>query len=278
MKNKKVAAAVAIVLILICFVPASLVFNRPKKLQCEIVCFGDSVMAGFYDNATIPGYIETYSGRKTLNAAFGGLTMSAYFDNPKAGDASHLFSMVELSDALVKRDFSLQTMATKRSIGDYPQDWYGVTEALNAVDWDSVKYVFIEQGVNDYLLGKPTDDASDRYNRSTFAGALRTSIENVQKALPDAEIVLLTPIYNWAGGADQDCTERDLGGGTLLAYIDKEKEVAAEYGLICVDNFHGSGINRDNYKEYLYDGLHTLEEANALIAQNIINNVEGLRK
>ena len=278
MKNKKVAAAVAIVLILICFVPALLVLNRPKKLQCEIVCFGDSVMAGFYDNATIPGYIETYSGRKTLNAAFGGLTMSAYFDNPKAGDASHLFSMVELSDALVKRDFSLQTMATKRSIGDYPQDWYGVTEALNAVDWDSVKYVFIEQGVNDYLLGKPTDDASDRYNRSTFAGALRTSIENVQKALPDAEIVLLTPIYNWAGGADRDCTERDLGGGTLLAYIDKEKEVAAEYGLICVDNFHGSGINRDNYKEYLYDGLHTLEEANALIAQNIIDNVEGLRK
>lgn len=278
MKNKKVAAAVAIVLILICFVPALLVFNRPKKLQCEIVCFGDSIMAGYYDSVTIPGYIESYSGRKTLNAAFGGLTMSAYFDDPKAGDASHLFSMVELSDALVKRDFSLQMMAIKKDIVDYPQDWYDVTESLSTLDWDSVKYVFIEQGVNDYLLGKPLDDANDKYNRSTFAGALRASIENVQKALPDAKIILLTPIYHWAGGADEDCTERNLGGGTLLAYVDKYKEVAAEYDLICVDNFHGSGINRDNYKQYLYDGLHTLEEANALIAQNIINNVEGLRK
>ncbi len=278
MKNKKVAAAVAIVLILICFVPVLLVFKRPKKVQYEIVCFGDSVMAGYYDRATIPSYIESYSGRTTLNAAFGGLTMSTIFDNPKAGDASHLFSMVELSDALLKRDFSLQMMATKKGIDDYPQEWYGVVESLSTLDWESVKYVFIEQGVNDYFLGKPTDDANDKYNRSTFAGALRTSIENVQKALPEAEIVILTPIYHWAGGADEDCTERDPGGGTLLAYIDKEKEVAAEYGLICVDNFHGSGINRDNYKQYLYDGLHTLEEANALIAQNIINNVEGLCK
>ncbi|MCR4678901.1 MAG: SGNH/GDSL hydrolase family protein [Lachnospiraceae bacterium] len=278
MKNKKVAAAVAIVLILICFVPVLLVLRRPKKLQCEIVCFGDSIMAGYYDSATIPGYIEQYSGRKTLNAAFGGLTMSANFDNPKAGDASHLFSMVELSDALLKRDFSLQIMATKKDIIDYPQDWYNVAESLSTLDWDSVKYVFIEQGVNDYLLGKPLDDANDKYNRSTFAGALRTSIENVQKALPDAKIILLTPIYHWVGGEEADCTERDLGGGTLLAYVDKDKEVAAEYGLICVDNFNGSGINRDNYKIYLYDGLHTLEEANALIAQNIIDNVEELRK
>ena len=278
MKNKKVAAAVAIVLILICFVPALLVFRRPKKLQCEIVCFGDSVMAGYYDSAALPGYIEKYSGRTTLNAAFGGLTMSANFDNSKAGDASHLFSMVELSDALLKRDFSLQMMATKKDIIDYPQDWYNVAESLGTLDWESVKYVFIEHGINDYLLGKPLDDAADRYNRSTFAGALRTSIENVQKALPDAKIILLTPIYHWVGGEEEDCTERDLGGGTLLAYVDKDKEVAAEYGLICVDNFNGSGINRDNYKEYLYDGLHTLEEANALIAQNIIDNVEGLRK
>ena len=278
MKNKKVAALVAMVLILICFVPVLALLLNKRDGDYEVICFGDSVMAGYYGAGTIPDYVEKRSGRKTLNAAFGGLPMSELNGYPKAGDAAGMFSMVELSKALVNKDFSLQIMATKSQIEAFPSAWVNTAERLNTLDYSAVKFVLIEQGVNDYLLGKPLDDESDRYNEYTFAGALRVSIENVRKALPDATIVLVTPLFMQTEGMEDDCTVTDFGGGTLPEYVAKEKEVAAEYGLTCVDNFYGSGITRENFKTYLYDGLHTLEEANQLIVDNIVKNVEGLCK
>ena len=276
MKNKIVAAAVAMVLILICFVPVMLSFADRDREDYEIVCFGDSVMACFYGDGSIPYYIEELTGRTTLNAAFGGLPMSELREVTFAGDSSYLFSMVELSKALLNKDFSLQIIGTKQRVQEYTQEWYGVADSLDKLDYNSVQYVIIEHGVNDYLMGKALDDSADRYNESTFAGALRTSIENVRKALPNATVVLVTPAYMKLESMDGDCMETDFGGGTLPDYVAKEKEVAAEYGLTCVDNFSGSGINKDNYKEYLYDGLHSHQGGNVLMAENIVRNVEGM--
>ncbi|MBO4679308.1 MAG: SGNH/GDSL hydrolase family protein [Lachnospiraceae bacterium] len=278
MKNKGVAAAVAIVLILICFIPVILFFSRKKGADYEIVCFGDSVMACTYGEGAVPYYIGELTGRPTLNAAFGGLSMSKTSENTKAGDTSSFFTMASLSGALLNKDFSLQVTATKPGIGVYPKKWYEVALELDKLDYSKVKYVIIEHGVNDYLSGIPVDDASDRYNVHTFAGALRTSIENVQKAIPGATIVLVTPTYTHISFYDKDCYEADFGGGILPDYVAKEKEVAAEYGLTFVDNLNGSGINKDNYKKYLYDGLHAHQDGNLLIAENIVRNVEGIIK
>ena len=278
MKNKIIAAAVAMVLILICFVPVLLSFSHKRDSEYEIVCFGDSVMACYYGVGAVPWYIEGLTGRKTLNAAFGGLSMSEPKEVRRAGESAFLYSMVELSEALVNRDFSLQMMGSALKIEEYPTEWYGITEALDTLDYDSVKFVIIEHGVNDYFVGAEIDDTSDPYNIYTFAGALRTSIENVQKAMPGATLVLVTPTYNHLDYMDADCYEADFGGGTLLDYVAKEKEVAAEYGLICVDNLNGSGINKDNYTEYLFDGLHSHQGGNSLIAENIVRNIEGIKK
>ena len=278
MKNKKAVFLIATLLIIICMLPALFLWHKETGAKYEVICFGDSVMAGYYGADAIPGIMEKKTGRKTLNAAFGGLTMCVPYEAPKAGDASHLFCMTELSKALYERDFSLQIMATNSRTEAIPEAWLIEAQALNSLDYDSVKYVIIEQGVNDYLLGKPIEDASDPYNIYTFAGGLRTSIENVRKALPDAEIILVTPSYMWLATMEEDCTVTDFGGGTLPEYVAREKEIAAEYNLTCVDNFYSSGIDASNYKNYLYDGLHTLEEANNLMADNIIRNVEGLRK
>ena len=278
MKNKKTAIAIAILLALLCFVPILFLRHGKGSVTYEIVCFGDSVMACKYGPGSVPDILEQETGLKALNAAFGGLTMSEIIDNPNAGDGNFFFSMTELSKAFLNRDFSLQVMATKRRVTAYPEAWYTVASNLDKIDYDSIKYVLIEHGVNDYLTGKQIEDTSDKYNANTFAGGLRTVIENVQKAVPDATIILATPTYVWFEGTAGDCTETDYGGGTLPEYVEAEKRIAAEYNLICVDNFNGSGINRDNYKSYLYDGLHSIEEGNRLIAENIIKNVEGFNK
>ena len=278
MKNKIIAAAVAMVLILICFLPAVFFFDQKKNEEYEIVCFGDSVMAGFYREGTVPYFLQERTGRRTLNAAFGGMSMSESLKEAVPGNTSPFFTMVELSQSLINKDFSTQIIATKNNIEAYPAEWENVARQLQKTDFSKVRYVIVEYGVNDYLLGRKIEDASDRYDTYTFAGALRTVIENLRKALPDATIVLATPSYAWIDYCDRDCCEQDFGGGTLPEYVAKEKEIAAEYGIICVDNFYESGINADNYKTYLYDGLHTLWEGNELLADNILNHVEEMIK
>jgi len=278
MKNRIVKVSFAAALILICFIPAIIFFSKKKTAEYEIVCFGDSVMAGYYSTDTVPACIKKMTGRPVLNAAFGGLSMSKPYEIPKEGDTSNFYSMAELSEALLNRDFSLQIMGTKLRVEEFEKKWPAVADKLNKLDYNSVKYIIIEHGVNDYLMGKRIDDDANPYNIYTFAGALRTSIENVKKAIPNATIVLVTPTYMQLDSMDKDCFETDFGGGTLPDYVAKEKEVAAEYGLICVDDFYESGIDKDNYEEYLFDGLHTLYEANLLIADNIVRNVEGICK
>ena len=278
MKNKIIAATVAMMLILICIIPGILSFSHKKDAEYEIVCFGDSVMACLYGDGSVPYYIEELTGRTTLNAAFGGLPMSRHSEYEKIGDINPLFTMAELSEALLRSDFSLQATATKTYDEVWPSEWRGIPEELNRLDYEKVRFVIIEHGVNDYQLGIPVDDMANPHNTYTFGGALRTSIENVRKAIPNATIVLCTPTYMHFLNYDKDCYEADYGGGTLPEYVEKEKEIAAEYGVICVDNFNGSGINKDNYLEYLYDGLHSHQGGNILIAENIVRNVEGMVK
>ena len=100
MKNKKAAILIATLLIVICMLPALFLWHREKGEDYEVICFGDSVMAGYYGVGAIPDVLEKRTGRKTLNAAFGGLTMCVPHEVTKSGDPSWLFCMTELSKAL----------------------------------------------------------------------------------------------------------------------------------------------------------------------------------
>ena len=44
-----------------------------------------------------------------------------------------------------------------------------------------------------------------------------------------------------------------------------EKEIAQETGVLFVDLYHESGINRDNFEDYLFDGLHPNDAGNKVV-------------
>ena len=187
-----------------------------------------------------------------------------------SGNSDNLYTMLGLSQAVKERDFSLQVIASQKENINVIPYWHPTATDLNNVDWDSVKYVLIEHGANDYLNGVTIDNRSNKYDPYTFAGALRSSIENIQKGAPNAKIVLVTPIYMNPWGLMGDCFEADYGGGFLEDYVEKEMEVAKEYGLLCVDNFHDLPINKENYEDYIPGGLHGNDAGNELIVQNIL--------
>ena len=275
MKKSKIfvyVAACVLVALTLCL--AFFLTNDKKKTgRYDIVFFGDSIIACDHSERDLVTKFNNESEFTVLNGAFGGLTMCLIDKEHLAGNSDNLYTMVGLSQAVKERDFSLQVLASQKGNINVVPYWHPTSVELNEVDWDSVKYVLIEHGANDYLNGVTIDSTSNKYDPYTFAGALRMSIENIQASVPNAEIILVTPIYMNPWGLMGDCYEADYGGGFLEDYVEKEIEVASEYNLMVVDNFHELPINKDNYEEYIPGGLHGNDAGNELIIQNILKHI-----
>lgn len=250
-----------------------------KSERYDVVFFGDSLIEGTGRYETIPQILGDLLGMKTLNAGFGGLSMAESAKEGYPGDYSYFYSMITLSELWKNNalDSLLSATASKEYI--LPNGWQDKIDTLSKLDISGVRLVLIEYGVNDYLGGNQVDNPEDAYDVRTFCGALRKSIENIREASPQAQIVLVTPTYMRSGFGE--CTEYDFGGGTLDRYVNKEIEIAGEYGIPIVDNFHDAIVNKENLETVTYDNLHTNEEGNKLITDNILKRlkeIEGLTK
>lgn len=273
-KIKKTSLAISIVIVVFCLVLTALFFRRNGKEQYDVVFFGDSIVAGGHNDTSLPAVLEKLSGLRVLNAGFGGLTMSRLRLRDVTGNFYDEFTMAALSEGVRDRNFSLQLMASQKGNEAAMYYWNPTAEALFDVDWNSVKYVIVEQCINDYLLGRAVDNPDDRYDEDTFGGALRYTIENIKKGAPKVKIIIQTPTFIFPDGMEGDCVTADYGGGVLTDYIAKEYEIAEEYSLTVVDNFETSGITADNYKDYLGDGLHGNSEATGILAANIYEGIK----
>ena len=283
MKTKLVIALSALLIAGACiaaalFIPKAKLKSEAATETYDVVFFGDSIVAGDYTEWSLAAWVGKNTGLKVLNAAFGGCTMCLNNTEKLTGDASELYSMYRLSEALSERDFSLQIMASQKENLTVLDGIYEASVSLQHTDWESVRYILIEHGVNDYLNGAPIENPDDPYDAHTYAGALRTVIENVQAAVPNARLILLTPIYAYPDSLEKDCTEADYGGGLLTDYIAAEKEIASAYGIYLIDDYTETGINRSNYKDYLFDGLHGSEEGKEYIAPFIAAHLLSLEE
>ena len=277
MNKGKVLAGVLSALIIVACILVSFSFFEKKALEeYDIIFFGDSIVASDYSEWwDISTLISNETNYKVLNAGYGGYTMSNRSVSAYSGDPRRLFSMIGLSESVRITDFSMQVAASPEVNN---VSWYfpTVSRHLNNVNWENVKYIFIEQAANDYLYGIPADDGEDKYNEFTFGGALRKSIENIREGVPNAHIILVTPIYMKPEGFSGDCNSKDFGGGYLRDYVNKEIEIANEYGLYVIDDFHEIDINSENYEQFIPGGLHPNLEGNQMIADNIVGHLKEL--
>lgn len=83
--------------------------------------------------------------------------------------------------------------------------------------------IFVNGGSNDWYCEIPLWDEENSRNTRTFIGAINTTIDNLQKAYPDALIVFMTPwvtkgVKNFRGNTTDDysrvmvdvCSQRDI--------------------------------------------------------------------
>lgn len=129
--------------------------------------------------------------------------------------------------------------------------------------------VIIEFAINDAYEGPNYSQKHPDYGITLEKSKANLSamIEQIQKALPDAEIIIQTmnPVWNSPNGSGVSATARP----ELAAYYEGYRQVAEKYNLLLIDHYKNWIKLRDAdpelYKKYLRDGTHPSPEGSSAI-------------
>lgn len=268
-------------LIFVLLASVIVIMEESGKQEYPIVFLGDSIIGNVRDETSVTALLETKTGMRVYNGAFGGTTAALQNVENRAAYNFDCISLTELSKAAAADDFSVQKagIAACAKMGYYIDALHGLAN----VDLDKMDILFIEHGVNDYLTGISVDNPQNQMDVYTFGGALRTSLQLLQDRYPNLKIILCTPVFCWFPDDESDCTEKDFGGGVLEDYVNLELDIAAAYGVSVIDNYHDSGIGGENaepgeWTVYTEDGVHLNQAGRKIIADRIAAYLEGREK
>lgn len=235
-----------------------------EKETVEIVCFGDSIWDLVRDDTGIAAVLEEKLKATVYNCAIMG-TSAAYF--PETDEEADKWNPKNLP--------SLMAWIENPDQAALPKGVLKKTK-LKKIDWQSVDYVLLAYGLNDYFKGLPRE-GEDAYDIYTYAGALRNSIKILQKKCPQAQIVICSPTYCQLysyGKVVDDSNTLDYGGGTGIDYVQTAEKVASEYGLLFVNNYRDLGIHRFNGPKYLEDATHLTKTGRSKYAGNLARRLQ----
>lgn len=274
-KEKLIINFIAVI-IAVLFLVFPLIDMEPKA-RYDIVFLGDSIIGNANEDYSIPVIVEERLDMTAFNGAFGGTTMSFEESAVWGSVTSSQWCMAKLADAIAYEDWQGQQASMNYA------DCYSKVNAqalyyfeermekLSHIDFEQVEVLIIEHGTNDYNCGRALDNPEDLYDTTTFGGALRYSLKVLQESYPHMQLVLLTPIY--CEIEEQPCYSLNFGYGTLDAFVQLEKQIAEEFGVVCIDAYNECGIWEENADQYLYDGLHPTEEGIALLGDFIADKL-----
>lgn len=271
-KTKIISFAAAFILLLLSLLPVMFLKNNGTQ-KVDVLYFGDSIIAGWSSVKPIPERVAENTGMTVFNGGFGGMTMAQVNDEQYISDRLNMFTMVSISEAVKNKDFSLLSMSSGRGSEQIVEYWINKAEELSTIDLSSVKYVIIEFGANDFFSDTPLDNTENAYDLASFAGALRYSVKNIKEGMPNARIIVESPIFNTVfidSGNINNC------GLSIKDYVETERAVALELGIDFINTYELSGINEGNTKMYLSDGLHTNADGDIRISDCITDFINSL--
>ena len=238
-----------------------------------IVNFGDSVFGNKRPPTDISTKLAEITGATVYNLGFGGCRMSQHSANWDA------FSMYRLADAIADNDFSMQDAVDISSTG-LPSYFIKTRTLLESIDFNDVDIVTIAYGTNDFTASVNLDSDSNIYDTTTFAGALRYSIEKLLGKYPHLKIFVCGQTYRfWMDSEgvfiDDSDTRTNSNGAKLTDFVTKTKDVSKDYHLKFIDNYYELGINKFNISHWFPsgDGTHHNELGGKLIAEHMANEM-----
>lgn len=220
----------------------------PDLSKWDVVFFGDSVIA-FSETSSIPGAFSGLTGAHTYNCGKGGSNATMKESSP---------GIPAVVDAFLAEDLS--------GFEEDSQIYAGMTDYIENAKKKRQKCFVLNFGLNDYYTGCQvrSDDPNDIY---TYAGALRTAVDKLQTAYPDAVIILMAPNFTTYFGNGLE-PQSDVGG-LLPDYVAAVNSIGEEKELLVYDSYSRLGIDSTNHTEYLLDGCHPNEATRYTMAQGL---------
>lgn len=210
----------------------------------KIAMFGDSILA----NYNIPSMVGNLTGADVYNFSVGGTRMGYH-----SMDEYDAFSMYRLADAITSEDFTLQDagVAGGVNVTDY--------EGMKNMDYNTVDYIIISFGTNDFGGGNRIDDYPDpeQWYRN-ISDATRYVIEKIATTYPHIKLLFTTPIFRnrtTDNGLNSD-ENPNANGNYLIEYVDAIIKEVNEEHIPVLDLHRKSNINKYNQAYYLVDELH----------------------
>jgi len=232
-------------------------FPLLKKLAGKtMVCFGDSVIGNFSPPTDVPTYINKVTGLTTVNMGFGGCTMGNHLN------ANFLpFSMCNLIDAIVSGNYAPQDAITT----EVPT-YFALTRlpALKAINFNTVDYISLSYGTNDWGNISPVDDVGNLLNKNRYPGAVRYICSKLWSLYPKIKVLLTTPIYRFGldTGHDKDSDTYQLGGYYLDDFGAALKVIGKELKTPVLDAYNELGFNKYT-RNYYFDSATDQTHPNA---------------
>lgn len=221
----------------------------PDLSKWDVVFFGDSIIA-FTETSSISGAFSGLTGAHTYNCGIGGSTATM--------TSSRSLGIPAVVDAFLSEDLSQfsQTSLAYAGMSDY----------FEHAKKKRQKCFVIDYGMNDYYIGTSVygDDPNDIY---TYSGALRTAVDKLQAAYPDAVIVLMAPNFTSYFGCGLEPQSEE--GGILLDYVAAMTTICEEKNLLFYNSYTELGIDNSNHTEHLMDGTHPNEGTRYIMAQGL---------
>ena len=218
-----------------------------------IVMFGDSIT----ENGTYPEQFAELSKAQVIKAGFGGCRMAQH-QQAGTGLLYDKQSMYRLVDYIKNKDFSELVQATEDMVRANGDDNRPQAFRLRDTNWDTVDYITIFFGTNDYGGDIPIGNDDDT-DGSTFKGAINKVIKTLGESVPHIKIMFITPFYRSrfiSGDNNDGDTFANAAGAKLNDYVQAIEELAEKNHIPVLNMMKESGINKYNYQSYLSDGLH----------------------
>lgn len=237
-----------------------------KKSRYEgktLVCFGDSI--------TNMGYTSTIKKDTGLNAINCGLSSGRYAYSDDSNQYVNAFAFHNIVDAINTGDWTIPD--SLEGVSGYETQYVHIQD-IKAIDFDSVDFVSIAYGTNDFSSATPLDNENDPLDTYTFKGAIRYCLKTLTEKYPRLKIIGVTPCYRfWSenGSVLYDSDTHAVGGMMITQYVQAVEDVYTEYHLPVVNNYSNAGINKYNRLEYfaIADGLHPNAKGREIIGHRI---------
>lgn len=204
-----------------------------------ILCIGNDFATRSPEGTSIAGMISGMENTELITlTAYSSLVadkVNAYNGlNKSYWQAANLYEIVY---ALCTGDYSLQKEALDKETNISPEFY----DTLSAIDMDKIDSVFILYDSVDYRQRSILYDPDDKYNTSTYEGALRASITAIQTAYPHIRVIVGSPYLHGVVGDDtvDAATLVNYGNGNLSEYVMRQYNIAMECCVSYEDNFFG---------------------------------------